>query len=550
MYQHQLDAINRRAFLRRSAGVAGALAVGGLAACGDDQAQEQGQDQGQRERVTLRLAGGDSGFPSPFGYMRGGGYVQMSFIYDTLLWKDASGELLPWMAARYERSQDGRTYTFELRDGLTFHDGRPVTAQDVAFSFRYFAEKEGQLSPQVIVQPVPQIADVMARDRLTVEFQLDSPVATFLQFGGAGAVPIVPRHIWSQIDDPGRESDPEVLIGSGPYRLESYSAGEGSYLYTAVDDYFLGRPVVRRIENRPVGDELQALQAGTIDQASDSGLRPAVLEPFRNNPAFEVLKAPPGVSGLGLYWNLDQGGPLADVLFRRACARAINREGIVQRAFGGNGTVGNPGWIPPEHPFHVDVEQYPFDVQAAKGLMEEGGFETPVRYSLLVTNDPVPPVAEVIVRQLKEIGVELEIEPVDTPTFNQRVIEGDVEMSIIGSGGMNSDLAPDYLRLIYNSETELTQHAQGYRNPEVDRLTEEQLRTLDRDERMRICARIQQLVAQDLPLLPLFYPASFNLVRKEAFGAWYYTPGGVAGVIPTLQNKHAFITGRKTGIEA
>lgn len=482
--------------------------------------------------------------------MRGGGYVQMSFIYDTLLWKDASGELLPWMAARYERSQDGRTYTFELRDGLTFHDGRPVTAQDVAFSFRYFAEKEGQLSPQVIVQPVPQIADVMARDRLTVEFQLDSPVATFLQFGGAGAVPIVPRHIWSQIDDPGRESDPEVLIGSGPYRLESYSAGEGSYLYTAVDDYFLGRPVVRRIENRPVGDELQALQAGTIDQASDSGLRPAVLEPFRNNPAFEVLKAPPGVSGLGLYWNLDQDGPLADVRFRRACARAINREGIVQRAFGGNGTVGNPGWIPPEHPFHVDVEQYPFDLQAAKRLMEEGGFETPVRYSLLVTNDPVPPVAEVITRQLEEIGVELEIEPVDTPTFNQRVIEGDVEMSIIGSGGMNSDLAPDYLRLIYNSETELTQHAQGYRNPEVDRLTEEQLRTLDRDERMRICARIQQLVAQDLPLLPLFYPASFNLVRKEAFGAWYYTPGGVAGVIPTLQNKHAFITGRKTGIEA
>jgi peptide/nickel transport system substrate-binding protein len=299
MYQHQLDAINRRAFLRRSAGVAGALAVGGLAACGDDQAQEQGQDQGQRERVTLRLAGEDSGFPSPFGYMRGGGYVQMSFIYDTLLWKDASGELLPWMAARFERSQDGRAYTFELRDGLTWHDGRPVTAEDVAFSFRYFAEKEDQLSPQVIVQPVPQIADVRARDRLTVEFQLDSPVATFLQFGGAGAVPIVPRHIWSQIDDPGRESDPEVLIGSGPYRLESYSAGEGSYLYTAVDDYFLGRPVVRRIENRPVGDELQALQAGTIDEASDSGLRPAVLEPFRNNPAFEVLKAPPRRLGSG-----------------------------------------------------------------------------------------------------------------------------------------------------------------------------------------------------------------------------------------------------------
>jgi len=544
---YDLDAIDRRMFLRRSAGVAGALAVGGLAACGDD--QQQGQ-QGRQERVTLRLPGEDQGFPSPFAYMRGGGYVQMSFIYDTLLWKDASGELLPWMAARYERSNDGRRYTFQLRDGLTWHDGRPVTAEDVAFSFRYFAEKEGDLSPEVIVQPVPQIADVRARDRLTVEFGLDSPVATFLQFGGAGAVPIVPRHVWSQIQNPARETNPEVLIGSGPYRLESYSAGEGSYLYTAVDDYFLGRPVVRRIENLPVGDELQALQAGTIDQASDSGLRPPVLEPFRNNPAVGVFEAPPGVSGLGLYWNLDQGGALADVRFRRACARAINREGIVQRAFGGNGTVGSPGWVPPGHPYHVDVEEYPFDIQAARRLMEEGGYDTPLRYSLLVTNDPVPPVAEVIARQLSSIGVELEIEPVDTPTFNERVIGGDVEMSIIGSGGMNSDLAPDYLRLIYNSDTELTQHAQGYRNPEVNRLTEEQLRTLDRSERMEICARIQRLVAQDLPLLPLIYPTSFNLVRKEAFDAWYYTPGGVAGVVPTLQNKHAFVTGRKTGIQA
>ncbi|MDP8930541.1 MAG: ABC transporter substrate-binding protein [Actinomycetota bacterium] len=553
--------MDRRTFLTSALGATGALALGSCQQRGGPRAVDTAPagTPPPAPRPTLRLAGDDNGFPSPFAYQRGGGYVQMSYIYDTLLWKDASGELIPWLARDFQGSPDGLTYTFRLRDGITWHDGRPLTAEDVAFSFTYFAAQ--QLSPTVIVQPVPDIAEVRATDERTVQFRLRNPVATFLQFGGAGAVPIVPRHIWSSIQDAAKASDPQLLVGSGPYRLESYTPGEGAYLYSAYDDYFLGTPFVARIENRPVGDELTALRAGELDQAGSSGVRPDALAPFRDDPSFEILEAPTGVSTLSLYWNLSRGGALADVRFRRACALAIDRNDMVTRLFGGNGVRGNPGWIPPGNPFHVEVEQYAFDPAAANRLLDEAGFTRPgpagarrgpngqpLRFELLVAGRP-PPAVELVVRALGAVGVELMPQALDTPTFNQRVIAGNTEMSLIGSGGMNSDLAPDYLRLVYSSQTKLTQHAQGYRNPEVDRLTQEQLQTLDESKRKEIVARIQHLVASDLPLLPLFYPDSFTVYRKEAFDQWYYTPGGVAGVIPTVNNRQVLVTGRQAGLE-
>lgn len=545
--------MDRRTFLTAVAGTTGAVALG---AC-TGQPQQQPQQGQPAARPTLRLPGGDSGFPSPFTYSRGGGYVQTSYLYDTLMWKDSTGRQIPWLAESYERSNDGRTYTFRLREGVRWHDGQPLTASDVAFTFRYFAEQT--ISPQVIVTPIPPIEEVVAIDERTVEFRLSQPAATFMGFGGAGAVPIVPEHIWSGVGEASQVSDLGMAVGSGPYRLESYSPGEGAYLYTANDEFFLGRPYVVRIENTPVGDELAAIRAGEIAEAGTSGARPEVLAPFRDHPeAYSVLEFPPGSSLDSLYWNLARGGALADVQFRRACARAINREELVQRLFGGNGSTGNPGWIPPEHPYHVDVEQYPFDLAAANQMLDSAGYrrgpdgvrvgpDGPLRFNLLLSSQE--PVVELLVGALQRIGVVLTPQVVDRATFNERVINENVEMSLIGSGGMNSDLAPDYLRLIYASYTELTQDAQGYVNPEVDQLCREQLRTLDDQRRMEICAEIQRLVAADLPLLPLYYPGSASIVRLDSFKPWYVTPGGVAHVIPTLNNKQVFVTGRKTGLE-
>jgi len=546
-----MHGMDRRTFLKGSAAAVGALY---LSACGEE-------EQSARGPVDLTLAGEDNGFPSPFTYMRGPGYVQTSLIYDTLLWKDRSGEYLPWIASGFERSDGGRTYTFTVRDGIAWQDGRPLTAQDVAFTFEYFAEHAEEISPQVIITPVPQIEEVRATDRRTVVFRLSTPVATFEQFGGAGAVPIVPRHVWSAIPDPARQSDPQVLVGSGPYRLEAYEPGQGTYLYTAYDEHFVGRPVVRRIEYRPVDDDLSALLAGQIDQGGRPGLRPPALQPFRERPEFEIIEAPGGNSGFGLYWNLAEGGALADVRFRRACARAINRREMVDRLFGGNATVGNPGWVPAGNPFHVDVEQYPYDLAAANRMLDEAGYERrgadglrtgpdgeELSYALLLSNERPLPAVELLVRDLRQLGVELKPQALDPPTFNQRMIKGETQMSVISFGGMNTDQEPDYMREVYSSKSQTTQHAQGYKNAELDRLAQRQLTTLDTAQRKQIAARMQEIIARDLPLLPLVYPTIFTIVRKRPFDGWYYTEGGVGGTVPTLENKHAFLTGRKTGL--
>ncbi|MDP9420764.1 MAG: ABC transporter substrate-binding protein [Actinomycetota bacterium] len=552
--------IDRRTFLARTAALAGGLALGGLAACGtDDEEATEPEREGRVDRPTLRLPAENVGFPSPFAYMRGPGLIRASLIYDTLVWKDKSGEVLPWLAESYERSDDALSYTFQLRPGVSWHDGRALTADDVAFTFEYFRTQ--RISPQVIAQPLPEIAEVRATGERTVEFRLATPLAPFLGFGGVGSILIVPRHVWSSIPDAAAATDAAVLVGSGPYRLESYNRGEGSYLFTANDDYFLGRPLLQRLEYRPVGQPLAGVTTGELNAASVSGVTSSVLAPFRDNPALEVLEAPPGNFGSGLFWNLAKGGALADVRFRRACAHAIDREDMVQRLHGGNAEVGNPGWIPEGNPFHVDVEQYRFDRERANQLLDEAGYSRPspdavrqgrdgrpLRFSLLVTSPPAP-TTQLVVNALKEVGVELTPEALDTPAFNQRVIAGGSEMSIIGFGGMNTDHAPDYLRQVYSSKTRTTQHAQGYANPEVDRLVQEQLTTVDESRRKEIVGDAQRLIADDLPILPLVYPRGFTVFTKNAFDAWYYTEGGVASTVPTPENKHVFVTGRETGLE-
>jgi peptide/nickel transport system substrate-binding protein len=546
---HPMD---RRTFLRTGLGAAGGMA---LAACSKSKKPGAQVSAGGAQsltkpvpRPTLKMSVAlDFGLPSPFSYTGGPGYALMILMYDTLLQEDADGRMLPLLAREFRKSDDGRTWTFTMRNDVKWHDGRPLTAEDVVFTYQYYASQT--LSPQLVARP-QDVADVRSTAPDTVEIRLDKPAVTFPR-AVAGQLPIVPRHIWSSISDATGASDQKLLVGSGPYRLESYTPGEGTYLFTANDGYFLGRPFVKRIEQRPVGDDLQALMAGEIDvgQTDVFGVPSDVLAPFRDNGTFGIQEFKTAIA-IPMRWNLSKGGALADARFRQACAHAIDRNGIVQRLTRGNAVAGNPGYLPPTNGYYVPVEQYPYDPAAANRMLDDAGLRRsapnavrqgrdgkPLRYTLTVVSG-IPAVLELVVGALRNVGVE--VTPKSVPLI-QLLGAADYEMAVAFDGDITAGSDPDHLRLVYSSRSGTFQHPPGYANPKVDDLAERQVVTQDDGERRRLLADLQRLVAQDVPALPLYYPTEYSIFRRKAFDQW--SEGNAL-----TETKRNVVTGLKSGL--
>ena len=237
---------------------------------------------------------------------------------------------------------------------------------------------------------------------------------------------------------------------------------------------------------------------------------------------------------------------------------------MVQRLLGGDGEPGNPGFLPRDHPFHAPVEQYAFDRAAAGRLLDEAGYERgergvrsgrdgkPLRVRIVTGNAPVPPALDLLVADLGAVGVRLVPQALDLPTLFARTENGSYELATTlypGPGGTAPSADPDTLRTFFSSRVRgRLQGAEGWSDAEFDRLAERQLVTTDVAARKRILARMQEIVARDVPALPLYHPTVSHPFARRAFDRWYVTPGGYAGGLPGVLNKHALITGNRTGL--
>ncbi|MFN2607578.1 MAG: ABC transporter substrate-binding protein [Acidimicrobiales bacterium] len=547
--------IDRRQFLLGSLGGAAALAVAGCTS----RSSPSSSAAAAGGRPTLRLPQGATGFPSPFAANADIGYNQMSLIYDTLLWKDGDGQLLPWLAASWTVSEDHLTYTFVLRDGVKWADGRPFTADDVTFTFDYYAAQV-TLSPPIIIQPPQGIAKVRAVDPTTVEITLKSPQVTFPE-QVVGAVPIIPKQVWAPIKDPASAQDRKVLVGTGPYRLASYDGDGGELLYLARDDYFLGPPYVRRIEERAIDDQFAGLLANNTDIARGQGLRPDTIAPFTADKGYAVVTQS-GSTSSPLYWNMGREGPLSDVRFRRACAMAIDRRDLVTRLASGRGLPGNPGFLSPANPSYVPVPQYDFDVAGANALLDAAGYRLPpgagvrqgprgpLSFGLLMSNGDAA-LSELLVADFKRVGIEVKpkLVQIGPQLFGAKLV-GDFDMAVLffpgpGPGGPSAD--PDILRLLFSSRLSASlEGAASYANPTFDDLADRQRETFDDAERKALVAQMQAILADDLPMLPLFYPEVAIVYRTKVLDQYYFTPGQFPA---ESDNKQLFVTGAKAGTQ-
>ena len=547
--------LSRRTFLMGMTGVAGAVMLGG---CNPGPPRPPAGS-----RPTLRIVEWTSlGFPSPYTATAGPGYWRTSLMYDTLTWADSTGTQLPWLASSFRVSPDGLVYAVELRN-LTWKDGVPLTARDVLFTHRYFSER---IFTPLLVGVPPKDIQVVATGERAVEFRLPRPDATFLQ-QVLGTMQITPEHVWSKIADPMSFADRSLLIGTGAYALESRDEAQGTESYVANDGYFLGTPYVQRIQMLPADDPLGALRIGELDAAASAaeGVRNDALAPFRDDPEFGIVSQDASY-GYPLFFNLSRGGALADLRFRRACAHALDRRAMVDRLLTGNGQVGSAGWLPSSHPMYdPGVKDYPFNRAEADRLLDEAGYRrgpgggrlnlngSPLRFVLNIPEAVPVALAELITAGLKAVGVDIDLQRIDLVRNFGVKLSGDFDMLVTlypGPSGVGPSGDPEVLRGVFHSAPPNPFHkTTGYANPQVDRLIDAQRYTNDLAERKRVVGQIQRLVAEDLPVLMLYYTTFYYAYRKSVFDQWYYTPGGFGPGLPDVYNKHAYITGRKTGLE-
>lgn len=236
------------------------------------------------ERVLRMDAMSNCGMPSPFlSSPKGSGYVVVQYVFDTLVWKDADG-YMNLLAEDYRVADDNKTYTFTLRDGITWHDGEAFTAEDVKFSFDYYAEHEyGWVS----VKPVKE---VRVLDDKTVEIELNDVYVPFIA-DIAASLPILPKHVYEKVEDPASYQEKDAFVGTGPMMVESYDTESGVYTYVKNPDYYFGEVNIDRLILSPYEDPKTALLNGEIDAATTTSYKQALsLKGTENINVLETLK--------------------------------------------------------------------------------------------------------------------------------------------------------------------------------------------------------------------------------------------------------------------
>jgi peptide/nickel transport system substrate-binding protein len=499
-----------------------------VTACSPPAAQEVVEEQEElsaveAEQVVLKLEGPNAGYPTPFAHyprMRG---TVMKYVFDSLLEIDEQGYIL-WLAEDWQISEDGTEHLITLRPGVKWHDGTDLTVDDVVFSFNYY-----QQFPAVFIGETIMDKDILtaieAVSDTQVRFVTAEPSGTFYE--EAGVMRIIPRHIWEEVDDPYNYTEPEAYIGCGPFILTDYSQEHNTYRYEAFLDYWGPKQRASVLEFVPVSDAILALENGDIDIAR---IAPDLVERFESNADFRVVESP-AFAGYLLSLNMNENELFKDVLFRQALTYAIDRNELIQKVARGAAKPGSPGGLPLDHQwYNPAIRQYDYDLEKAADLLQEAGVSGPLQFELLVGEGPEVRLGEVLKEQLAKVGIELTVVSLDTKTRDSRANEGQYELAVLAMGSWGLDA--DWLRIRYastgsvaaggGSATALLGAGQGYSNPALDLLFEAQRVEADRNQRRAIFFEIQEILAEEVPEIPLYNVLYYYAFQPEHYDGWTF----------------------------
>lgn len=442
------------------------------------------------------------------------GYPLVTLVYDTLLWRDAEGEPRPWLASSVEASPDGRTRTIELAEGARWHDGAPVRAADVVFTFELLRSRpHPRFTPQLRA-----VERVEALDASTVRIRLRHPAPGF-EDQPLSDLPILPEHLWEGLPE-GRPAPEGLPVGSGPYRLVAHRPGEG-YRFQADADHFRGRPAVEAIDVpviRGAEETFRALERREVDMVPVS-LPPDAAERLEGLG----VRVARGASYLGTVLALNLRRPPFDAPeVRRAVARALDLRGIA-RAVDGAVPAGR-GFLHPASEWAPDETLHRFDPEAASRVLR--GLEEPIEV-LAPEGDPVKLEAgRRVVLGLRRAGGRARLTPLAPDGLEGALGRDGSAPTFEAAISVAPPLAsydPDFLAPVFGSGGPL--NAAGYRSAAFDALAEGIAATQDPDERRAAVGEALRLVAEDAPVVPLLFAEGAYAYRPAVHDGWVFVKG-------------------------
>lgn len=477
-------------------------------------------------------------------------FTMFELVYDTPIAIAPDGTYIPELASSWDVSDDGLTYTLHLVDNAVFHDGTPLTSEDVKFSLETYRD-----NPDFPYQSsYPDVfTSIEATDPTTVVLHTEEPVGNFeyrMVF-----MYVLPKHIWEN-EDP-LTFDNGEMIGSGPFKLAEYSQNEFVRL-EAVKDHWNQPPNVDEVIFQTISNadaRVAALTNGDIDMITEFPLTAlSSLQATENVTVTETSAI--GGSLRDVFFNLvdpadcPEGGvcsghpALRDVEVRQALAKAIDKQQIIDVATLGTAAPGLSLVPVGLGDFYLgDEADYAFDPEAAKQQLEDAGYvdangdgirecksgqgcdDLTFRFSYPDDIDTAPREAELIDAMWNEVGVDLQITSLDADTLTSICCPSfDYDVILWGWG---SDPDPQFLLGVPTCEGIANGFNEtGYCSSAYDDLYAQQAVETDHSARVDIVHQMQQMLVDDVPYIIPYYPKDVQAYRSDAFTGWLEGPTG------------------------
>lgn len=434
-------------------------------------------------------------------------------LFSSLVQFDENLGLVADLVEDWTVSEDGTGYTFNLRDGLTFHNGDSLTAEDFIYTFERTMNEEFA-SPHA--NKLNLVTDITADDDLTLSITLSEPFAPFLAVacsrGPGRALTPIPK---SAIDEMGDEQFGRTPVGCGPFKMIEGTREIGTgFEMEPFEEWYGGRPLLDKVIVQIIPEpssQISALEAGDIDMLN---IVPTTgVEQIRSNDNITFVEAP-GTNWSGMMMNYARP-PWDNPTARMAVAKAIDRQEYVDTAFLGLAIPSHSaiapafGWV-----YHAEDDDNPqaFNLEEAKALAQEAGLEGTT--AVIMATPGTERSREVIRTILSEIGVEVDVQAVQAAVNDERWQAGDFDLHINGSV-VDADPDDGHWNFFHS---EGPWNTYGYSNPRADELMEQTRLTNDVDERAQLWLELEQLLQEDVAYAFLSHTPDYTAFQSYVKG--------------------------------